>query len=126
MSWLREAISDENHLADMAYVAIGALVLSLVSAVAFLCIMSAVAYARCEKIVDVGKPPDLVRAAIPCDYDPNPLGLSIAACIAAFGSPIGALAGYMVATRRRESKPEPISTDAAMGIGHPIKPKKGK
>lgn len=105
--WLREAISDDHGIADMAYVSIGGLVLAMVGSVVFLCTMSAVSYARCEQIVDVGKPPDLTRAAIPCNYDPNPLGLAIAACLAAFGSPIGALALYMGQTRRATtSEPE--------------------
>ena len=113
--WLREAISDEEGRADMAYVSIGGLILVMVGSIVFLCSMSAVAYGRCEKIVDVGRPPDLVRAAVPCDYDPNPLGIAIAACLGAFGSPIGALALYMGQTRRRETKPDPktVTTAAA-------------
>lgn len=111
MSWLREAISDENKQADMAYVAIGALIGTLIGSVGFLCMMSAISYYNCQEIVDVGQG---IRASVRCKYDPNPLGIAIAACIAAFGSPIGALAGYMVATRRREPpKPPDTSTTTA-------------
>jgi hypothetical protein len=67
---------------------------------------------RCEQIVDVGRPPDLVRASIPCPYDPNPLGIAIAACLGAFGSPIGALALYMGQTRRQPT-PRPTTTTTA-------------
>ncbi len=97
MSWLREAISDSDGVADMAYLAIGWLVAIMIGSIVFLCAMSAVSYARCTQIVDVGQG---VRSAIPCPYDPNPLGIAIAACLGAFGSPIGALALYMGQTRR--------------------------
>jgi hypothetical protein len=97
MKWLREAISDSDGLADMAYISIAGLVGIMVGSVVFLCAMSAVSYARCTEVVDVGQG---VRSAIPCKYDPNPLGIAIAACLAAFGSPIGALALYMGQTRR--------------------------
>lgn len=97
MSWVRESISDSDGLADMAYVSIGVLVAIMVGSVVFLCGMSAVSYVRCTQIVDVGQG---VRSAVPCSYDPNPLGIAIAACLGAFGSPIGALALYMGQTRR--------------------------
>lgn len=114
MSWLREAISDEKGSADAAYVSILGLVMTMVGSIAFLCAMSAVSYARCDVIVDVGQG---VRAAIPCPYDPNPLGIAIAACLGAFGSPIGALALYMGQTRRREAaKPEPVTTTATATV----------
>lgn len=113
MTWLREAISDEGNHADMAYVSIGGLILVMIGTVLFLCTMSAIAYSRCTKIVDVGTPKAPQRAAVPCDYDPNPLGIAIAACLGAFGSPIGALALYMGQTRRREAKAEVTTTAEA-------------
>lgn len=108
VGWLREAIEDDGRppRADMAYVAIGGLILALIASATFLCAMSAISYARCTQIMEVGTKENLIKAFVPCSYDPNPLGIAIAACIAAFGSPIGALAGYMVATRRRETKEE--------------------
>ena len=113
MSLLREAVSDERGVGDMAYLSIAGLIAVMVGSIIFLCSMSAISYARCEQIVDVGKPPDLVRASIPCPYDPNPLGIAIAACLGAFGSPIGALALYMGQTRRRDVKPDPSTTTTA-------------
>jgi len=107
--WLREAISDEKGAADMAYISIAGLVVVMVGSIGFLCAMSAVSYARCTKIVDVSK---TQRAAIPCTYDPGPLGLAIAACLGAFGSPIGALALYMGQTRRRETPAATTTTTA--------------
>jgi hypothetical protein len=97
MSWLR----------DMAYIAIGWLVAIMLWSIVFLCTMSAVSYARCTQIVDVGQG---VRSAIPCVYDPNPLGIAIAACLGAFGSPIGALALYMGQTRRNPQPPKQTPT----------------
>ncbi len=120
MSWLREAISDEKGSADMAYVSIGGLILVMVGSIVFLCTMSAVSYGRCTQVVEVSKEQ---RAAIPCSYDPNPLGLAIAACLGAFGSPIGALALYMGQTRRREipapAAPPMIAADN-VNINQPV------
>ena len=125
MSWLREAISDEKGSADMAYVSIGGLILVMVGSIVFLCGMSAISYARCTQVVDVSKNQ---RAAIPCSYDPNPLGLAIAACLGAFGSPIGALALYMGQTRRREVPRDSTTTTAAATVTTttaetPVKPR---
>src|SRR6266852_1745429 len=99
MTWLREAISDENNLADAAYISILSIAALLVSVVAFLCAMSVVSYFRCVHIADAsyGK-----IVTTPCVFEPQPLALGIAAAIGAFGAPIGALAGYMAATRRQQ------------------------
>lgn len=103
--WTREALSDESGNGDIAYGAIAGLILTMIGSITFLCLMSAISYARCTEIVDVGGG---VRSAIPCKYDPQPLAFGIAACLGAFGSPIGALALYMAQTRRREAaKPQP-------------------
>jgi hypothetical protein len=89
--------------------------------------MSAISYARCTQIVDVGQG---VRSAVPCSYDPNPLGIAIAACLGAFGSPIGALALYMGQTRRvAANKQSPtVTTTTTTAVeqptvgGRPVKP----
>ena len=127
MTWLREAISDEGGLADIAYISIAWLVAVMAGSVLFLCVMSAVSYTRCTEIVEVGQG---VRSAIPCKYDPNPLGLAIAACLGAFGSPIGALALYMAQTRRNPQAPKPGTTVATATVTttppveEPARPKK--
>ena len=97
MGWFHEAVSDDKGLVDMALISIGIIVVTLLGTVVFLCTMSAISYSNCTVISDVGQG---VRAAIPCVYDPGPLGLSVAAILGAFGSPIAALAAYMAATRR--------------------------
>jgi len=97
MGWFHEAVSDSQGLVDMAFISIGVIVVTLFFTVLFLCVMSAISYANCTVIADVGQG---VRAAISCTFDPNPLGLSVAAILGAFGSPIAALAAYMASTRR--------------------------
>lgn len=101
VSWLREAISDENGIADAAYISIIWALVAVIGTVSFLCGMSAVSYYRCYQIADVGQG---VRAQVPCVYDPQPLGVAIGAVLAAFAGLIGALAGYMAATRRPARK----------------------
>lgn len=107
MNWIRESISDEKGSADVAYISIAGLILTLIGSITFLCVMAAIAYFRCTHIVDVGGG---VRSALACAYDPNPLGLAIAACLGAFGAPITALAVYMAQTRRREVPRDPPAT----------------
>jgi len=103
MKWLREAISDENGVVDAAYVSIMWALASVMGTVLFLCGMAAYSYFSCYTIADVGQG---IRAQVPCVFDPQPLGVAIAAVLAAFAGLIGALAGYMAATRRRETKRE--------------------
>jgi hypothetical protein len=100
-NWLREAVTDENGVVDAAYVSIIWALAAVVSTVTFLCLMAAISYFRCYQIADVGAG---VRAQVPCTFDPQPVGVAIGAVLAAFAGMIGALAGYMAATRRR-SKP---------------------
>ncbi len=110
--WIREAISDNDGLVDIAYVSIGVLVFLMAASIIFLCTMSAWSWLSCTKIVDVGQG---VRASVSCDYDPSPLGLAIAACLGAFGSPIGALALYMGQTRRQVKAITTTTTSTAQG-----------
>ena len=91
MSWLREAISDEQGLADMAYVAIGALTGAAIGALIFICAMAGIAYASCK---------------VNCAFDPLPIGQAAGLIFGAFGALIGALAGYMAATRKGSRPPE--------------------
>jgi hypothetical protein len=100
MGWLREAIQDENGVADAAYVSIMWALVSVVGTVLFLCVLSLISYMRCYNIADVGQG---VRAQVPCVFDPQPLGVAIGAVLAAFAGLIGALAGYMAATRRQKN-----------------------
>lgn len=91
--WLREAISDENGQADIAYVAIGVLTFSAVGALGFISLMAAIAYFQCTPLVKA----DVV---VNCYFDPLPMGQATGLIFGAFGALIGALAGYMAATRK--------------------------
>lgn len=97
MKWLREAISDENAQADMAYICIGGLAAAAIASLAFIFAMSVVSYIRCTHIVDVGEG---IRAAVACTFDPLPVGQAAGLVFGAFAALIGALAGYMAATKR--------------------------
>ena len=105
MKWLREAISDENHLADMAYIVIGALACSAIFALAFIFVMSAIDYAKCDPTVLISTGTEGVRHVVPCRFDPLPVGQAAGLIFGAFGALIGALAGYMAATRRKDRAP---------------------
>lgn len=100
-SWFKQAISDETGQVDMAYLVIGQLSIAAIASLAFVGIMSFISYTRCTRIVDVGKGKELVRAAVPCVFDPLPFGQAAGLIFAAFAALIGAFAGYMAATRRR-------------------------
>jgi len=138
MNWLREAISDETGQADIAYAVIGALAGGALGSLAFICGMSAIAYFRCIPLVK----PDVV---VNCSFDPLPMGQAAALIFGAFATLIGALCGYMVATRKqRSSQPDqtviansavvhqeaaqPAPAEAATDLGPPTvqKPRKGK
>jgi hypothetical protein len=97
--WLHEAVTDENGVVDAAYVAVMWALAAVCGTVIFLCAMSAISYFNCYVIADVGGG---TRAQVPCSFDPQPVGVAIGAVLAAFAGMIGALAGYMAATRRRE------------------------
>jgi heme/copper-type cytochrome/quinol oxidase subunit 2 len=117
MNWMRESVSDEHKQVDIAYVSIAVVVVIMAVSVAFICSMSVVVYARCTQVVDVGQG---VRAAIPCEWDAWGVGSAVAAILAAFTGPVGALAGYMAATRRREivdrREPPPGATVATASV----------
>lgn len=99
LDWLSEAIRDENQQVDAAYVAVLWALAGALSSSTFILTMSAISYFRCYTIADVGGG---IRAQVPCIYDPQPVGVAIASIFAAFAALLGALAGYMAATRRRE------------------------
>ena len=99
MGWLREAISDSDGVADVAYVSVLLITVGVLAAFSFVCLMSLIAYFRCDQIVDVGQG---VRAAIACPFDPQPIGIALGAIGAAFAAVLGSLAGYMAATRRNK------------------------
>ena len=104
MGWLREAISDTGGLADMAYISIGALTVAAIFALVFIFGMSAIDYYHCAPTVTVGSQDS--RHIVPCRFDPLPVGQAAGLIFGAFGALIGALAGYMAATRRTAAAPK--------------------
>lgn len=105
MSWLREAISDEQGLADMAYIAIGVLTTAACFALTFICVMSAISYHLCGPITTaVNSTGQQVTTQTTCAFDPLPVGQSAGLIFGAFATLIGALAGYMAATRKGPRK----------------------
>lgn len=105
-SWLRQAISDEAGLADMAYIAIGALTVAAIVALAFIFAMSAISYSKCMPVTTVqtqakDSSDSKSVAIVPCNFDPLPIGQAAGLIFGAFGALIGSLAGYMAATKRR-------------------------
>src|SRR3954471_8456023 len=106
MSLIREALTDENHQGDIAYLAIAGLTLAAIGALTFIFAMSTWSYANCK---------------MPCAFDPLPVGQAAGLIFGAFGALIGALAGYMAATR----KPRPAQGDQniySSGIGQVQQP----
>lgn len=128
MKWLREAISDDAGLADMAYLVIGMLALAAVLALAFIFTMSAIDYRSCMPTTTVAtqtakeKDEKSVHVA-PCRFDPLPVGQSAGLIFGAFATLIAGLSSYMLATRRnaRAKEAEPAPAAAA-----PAAPTKGK
>ena len=100
MKWLREAISDSDGVADVAYVVILMLAGAAIATLAYIIAMATVSYIRCTHIVDVGQG---IKAAIACQFDPLPIGQAAGLVFAAFATLIGALSAYMVSTRRAAS-----------------------
>jgi hypothetical protein len=105
MRWLREAISDRDGLADMAYISIGALTVAAIAALVFIFAMSIIAWNACEPVANVTTDVQQQAAARTveikrCGFDPLPVGQAVGLIFGAFGALIGALAGYMAATRR--------------------------
>lgn len=105
-TWPREAISGDDGLADMAYVAIGGLTLAAILSLVFICTMSAISYKHCEPQTVVTKGEQALTSVVPCQFDPLPIGQAAGLIFAAFGGLIASLAGYMAATRRRANNSE--------------------
>lgn len=100
--WLREAISDSDGNADMAYLAIGALTCAAIASLAFTCYMAGFDYSHCinTPITTISKGETSVSSVVPCRFDPLPVGQAAGLIFAAFAGLITSLAAYMMATRR--------------------------
>jgi hypothetical protein len=106
MGWLREAISDENNLADIAYIMVGVSGIAAISISVFLCVMSLIDYVHCTPTLTISTGETDARHIVPCRYDPLPMGQAIGLVFTAYAALLGSLAGYMAATRRRAKATE--------------------
>ncbi len=98
---IRQALTDEAGQGDIAYVAIAGLTLAAIGALSFIFLMSAISYINCKPITTISKGDQSVTSVIPCNFDPLPVGQSAGLIFGAFAALIGALAGYMVSTRKQ-------------------------
>lgn len=92
MSIFREAITDSSGVVDVSYLALFWVMVSVLGAITFVCAMTAIVFLRCNAN---------------CTFDPQPLGFAVGAICAGFATALGSLAGYMLATRRRDAPPAP-------------------
>jgi hypothetical protein len=92
VSVFREAITDTDGIVDVSYLALFWVLVSVLGAITFVCVMTLVAFLRCSSN---------------CAFDPQPLGIAVGAICTGFATALGALAGYMAATRhdRRDRVP---------------------
>ena len=99
VGWVRGALTDNAGNWDVAYISLAGVGAATLGSIPFMCVMSAVAYARCvPKITETA----VVQA---CTYDPQPLGIAIGSACAGFAAAMTALAAYMAATKRPAAAP---------------------
>ncbi len=122
--WLREAISDNDGRADMAYLVIGGLSVAAMLTLAFICFMSAFDYSHCIGTPQtvVAKGDSNVTSIVPCRFDPQPIGLAAGLIFGAFATLIGALSAYMMATRRREGTTTTTASSSEVVVTKEAKP----
>lgn len=93
MNWIRESITDERGLADVAYVSLFGVMVAVLGAILFMCLFSGIAYWRCTEALTI-------NPQVLCRFDPQPLGIAVGAVCGGFATALGGLAAYMAATRR--------------------------
>jgi hypothetical protein len=84
--------------------------------------MSAISYHKCEPITTISKGDQSVTSVIPCNFDPLPVGQAAGLVFGAFAALIGALAGYMAATRKQQRAPQGDQTIIARNVGQVQQP----
>lgn len=113
MSLLRQAVSDSDGQGDMAYLAIGALTITAILTLVFVCWMAYSDYHNCTPQTLISKGADAVTSVVPCRFDPLPLGQAAGLIFGAFSALIASLAGYMAATRKApRAGPPQVNVDA--------------
>lgn len=92
MNWIASSLQDEYGRYDVAYVSLFGVMGGVLGSIIVMTAMSVVSYLRCDTIVRE-------TVLINCVYNPEPLGTAIGYVCTGFGVALGALAGYMAATR---------------------------
>jgi hypothetical protein len=99
MSWLRSCLTDRDGSYDIAYVSMFGVCITVLGAIPFMCIMAGVSYWHCIPVYQES------GSVVQCVFDPQPLGFAIGAVAGGFATALGALAAYMLATRRTPVSP---------------------
>lgn len=93
VSLFREAIVDEKGQVDVVNVALFWLMLTVLGAITFACVMSFFSWlASCR------------GAAHQCSYDPQSLGIAVGAICTGFSTAVGAVGAYMRLIQPRGDK----------------------
>ncbi len=92
MLWVKSTLTDDNGRYDVAFVSLFWVMVTVCSSISAMTAVSVFAYFRC-RVFEVG------GVTVNCTYDPQPLGIAIGAACGGFATALGALAGYMLATR---------------------------
>lgn len=93
VSLFREAIVDDKGQVDVANVALYWVMLSVLGAITFACLMSLASWAA-----------SCFGKAHQCSYDPQPLGVAVGAICAGFASALTALGVYVRLIQPRADK----------------------
>lgn len=102
MGLLSQAMRDENGQGDIAYISVAWVTMAAIGSAVFVCVMSVIDYWTCAPVTTITQGGEKLTSVVPCRFDPLPLGQALGLIFAAYAALLGALAGYMAATRRRE------------------------
>ncbi len=121
MNWIRSTLTDDDGRYDVAFVSLFCVMGAVVNTIVTMCVVSTFAYLRCRSF-------EVNGVIVNCTYDPQPLGIAIGAVCGGFATALGALAGYMLATRpprpaapQQQPSPVNISMQPQQRSSEPIK-----
>jgi len=115
MNWIKSTLTDDGGRYDVAYVSLFYIMGAVVGAIAVMCTVSTAAYFRCQVFTVNG-------VIVNCTFDPQPLGIAIGAACGGFATALGALAGYMLATRPPRPAAPPQQASAVTIMSGPAAP----
>lgn len=93
---IKESLSDDKGLGDIAYISIAALTVSAITSLSHILILATIDYGMCWYTIEKQSGPMAL-----CSFNPVPTGQAAGLIFGAFAALIGALAAYVVATRRK-------------------------